>query len=63
MIAAAREIREWAASLIAEYVEAVRSAAFAPATVKAHIVALLESHEITLNTLLPSAEVAITWNC
>ncbi len=40
MIAAAREIREWAAGLIAEYVEAVHGAAPTPATVEAHITAL-----------------------
>lgn len=44
MIAAAREIREWAAGLIAEYVEAVRGAADsgagAPPEVETHITAL-----------------------
>ena len=51
MIAAAREIREWAAGLIAEYVEAVRGAAPAPTTVEAHIIAL--------NSQLAQADAAL----
>lgn len=40
MLAAAREIREWAAGLIAEYVVVVRRSGPAPAEIEAHITAL-----------------------